>query len=118
MAHTDDLHHQHDEYGPITLGEVIRLLHAQGKTIELIHRETRDANDKVISHGARLDGIDREIRDLKAARATPGGGGADDKSTMTFSIPMNTKTMLIVLTALATVLLLAAGKLSTTMVTP
>lgn len=57
-----------DDYG-VTIGEVYRLLLAMkedhGQQLANIYVETRKTNGNVIRHEQRLDGIDREVRDLK-----------------------------------------------------
>lgn len=53
----------------ITLGEVYRLLQRQEEQLGQILIETKKTNGNVIRHEARLDGLDREVRDLKRRHA-------------------------------------------------
>jgi hypothetical protein len=99
--HTDDY----------TMAEIIRLLRAQGATIQEILTQTKLTNGNVIRHDGRLDVLDREMRDLKRAPAHPPAPAAppsDDKKAgvLTLQIPMDAKTVVIVFSALASIVLL------------
>lgn len=66
----------------ITIGEVYRLQQRQSEQLALILIETKKTNGNVIRHEARLDGLDREVRDLKRRPVEPRSAAptADDDS--------------------------------------
>lgn len=64
----------------ITLGEVYRLLQRQEEQLGLILTEAKKTNGNVIRHEARLDGLDREVRDLKRRHAGTKSAAADSDS--------------------------------------
>jgi hypothetical protein len=77
-----------------------------------VRAQTTLTNGTVGRHEERVRVLEREMSDLKQTRAHVAqaltGSSGDDKRSMTLSVPMDTKTVLIVLGALATVLLLIA----------
>jgi len=89
-----------DDTGIVTLGEVYRLLLAHGGKLDNIETQTRITNGRVTRLEGRADVVDREVRDLKrgrpeVAKAVPTSGA------ISLSIPMDVKTLVIVLSAAA-----------------
>lgn len=95
----------------ITIGEVVRLLQRQDEQLALILAEAKKTNGNVIRHELRLDGLDREVRDLKRRPAGPKPATGDDAAArdgIVITVPTNGKTIAALLLALVS--LLAAWK--------
>lgn len=104
----------------VTIGEVYRLvlgLQAEVRSghgdlrdqLERIVEQTTATNGTVVRHGERITVLDRQVTELKNSRvqvqALVSATGGDDKRSVTLSIPMDVKTVVVVIGALAAVVL-------------
>lgn len=98
-----------------TLGELHRTLQRiereHGAVLVEIREQTTKTNGTVGRHEERLRVVERDIGRMQQQRAgvmQALAGGESDKRSLTLSVPMDAKTVVILLTALATVILLVA----------
>lgn len=81
-------------------------LWAHGQKIDDIKEQTAKTNGYVGRHEERLNGIDREMRDLKRAPAHHAMKRASDRpDAITLNIPMNGKTIAALLVAAFTIIM-------------
>lgn len=99
----------------MTAGEMYRLLQRierdHGAMLSEIREQTIKTNGTVGRHEERIRVVERDVGRMQQQRAgvmQALAGGAGDTRSLTVSVPMDVKTVVILLTALATVILLVA----------
>ena len=90
----------------VTNAELYRLLVSMKEQLEDVYREQKKTNGNVIRHEERLNGLDREVRDIKVSRGMKTGASSGG---VTITVPTDGKTI--------ATLLLALGALLTALVT-
>lgn len=110
----------HPMHPDVTTGEVYRLVLGLQAEVRAGQSDTRDQLEKIVEqttatngtvtrHGERITVLDRDVKELKSSRvqvqALVSATGGDDKRAVTLSIPMDVKTVVVVIGALAAVVL-------------